>query len=486
MALLRVRLEAEHPVSEVTLRLPDRFLPGTRFALAIGFGGLLIVVALAGIDALRVLQQIRRDDDEIRREFLFRNHVLNNVRSQFYLSGTYVRDYLLEPEPERAETFRASLQQVRQEMQSALAAYHAQLRPDEQPAYTKLTQELAQYWKVLGPILQWSGAERRARGYAFLRDEVFPRRQAVLEIAGQIAAINERQLRTGNQRVVHLLLSFQSRLVFTLVLTLGLGLAMAAYSTRKILGLEASAHAQYQAVAEAREQLKDLSARLVQAQETERRSLSRELHDEVGQSLSAVLLELGNLSAGLPNRSAEQSRAQVDLIRGLVESTVRTVRNMALLLRPSMLDDLGLVPALRWHAREVSKRTGMDVSVAAETVSDDLPDEYKTCVYRVVQEALHNCSRHSAATTVRIRVQQEPARLSLSVQDDGRGFEAGQTKGLGLLGIEERVARLGGTCSVHSVAGSGTILTAQLPLKQQANAQGSAQKSEADSYPVGR
>ena len=471
--------EANQPVS-------DRLLLGTRFALAIGFGGLLVVMALAGVDALRVLRQIRRNDDKIRKEFLFRNHVLNDIRSELYLSGTYVRDYLLEPEPARAETFRAGLEQVHQEMESALASYRGALRPDELKPYGEMIAELSQYWKILGPILRWSAAERRTRGYAFLRDEVFPRRQAVLAIAGRIAAINERQLSEGNERVVALLLAFQSRLAITLFATLGLGLGMAAFSTRKILRLQASAHAQYRAVSEAREQLKDLSARLVQAQEIERRSLSRELHDEVGQSLSAVLVELGNLSAGLASRDGDQSRGQVEQIKGLVEGTIRTVRNMALLLRPSMLDDLGLVPALRWQAREVSKRTGMDVSVAAETVSDDLPDEHKTCVYRVVQEALHNCSRHSHATTVRIRVQQEGARLLLSVQDDGQGFDARETKGLGLLGIEERVARLGGTCEVHSTPGSGTVLTAQLPLDGAGNTHHNMEESEADSHSVGR
>ena len=85
------------------------------------------------------------------------------------------------------------------------------------------------------------------------------------------------------------------------------------------------------------------------------------------------------------------------------------VRSMALLLRPSMLDDLGLIPALKWQARESSKRMGMDVSVATELDSDHLPDEYKTCIYRVVQEALHNCARHSHATTVRMRVEQKEA-----------------------------------------------------------------------------
>src|SRR5208283_87008 len=188
----------------------------------------------------------------------------------------------------------------------------------------------------------------------------------VLAIAGRIAYINEQQLNAGNQRVDHLLSEFQSRLAMVLLATLPLGSGMAAFSMWKILGLEARAHAQYQEVVEARRQLEELSARLVHAQETERRVLSRELHDEVGQSLSAVLVELRNLSMGLPVRSEDQSRGQVEVIKGLVEGTVRVVRNMALLLRPSMLDDLGLVPALRWQAREASKRTSMDVSVATE------------------------------------------------------------------------------------------------------------------------
>jgi signal transduction histidine kinase len=245
-----------------------------------------------------------------------------------------------------------------------------------------------------------------------------------------------------------------------------LGLGMASFSTRKILKLENQARLRYEEVADARGQLKDLSARLIQAQEAERRALSRELHDEVGQSLSAVLMELRNLSAGLKGRSEEQSRNHVETVKGLVENTVRVVRNMALLLRPSMLDDLGLIPALKWQARESAKRMSMDVTVATELDSDDLPDEYKTCIYRVVQEALHNCARHSLATTVRILVEQHPERLSLIIQDDGQGFDVRHMKGLVLLGVQERVAQLGGTCNIHSKPGRGTTLTVELPFTQ--------------------
>lgn len=463
---------------------PDReppFFRSSRFALAAGFGGLLSIMALAGIDALRVLQEFRHSDDQIRRRFLAQDHVLNDIHSDVYVSGTYVRDYLLDPDPQRAETYRASLENVHRHMESALASYGSQVAAPEIQHYAALRTELTGYWKILAPISHWDQAERRRSGYAFLRDEVFPRRQNMLAVADRIANINEQQLNAGNEQVVSLLLRFQDRLILTLVAALIVGLGMALFTMRKILKLEHQERLRYEEVADARSQLKGLSARLVQAQETERRALSRELHDEVGQSLSAVLIELRNLSAGLGVRSVEQTRGHVETVKGLVEGSVRVVRNMALLLRPSMLDDLGLIPALKWQARECAKRTSMNVSVATELDTDDLPDEYKTCVYRVVQEALHNCARHSHATTVRIRVEQKGGRLILVIQDDGQGFDVRHMKGLGLLGIQERVAGLGGKSSVHSKPGEGTILSVELPLTERFR---SSEARETDSHPV--
>jgi signal transduction histidine kinase len=108
----------------------------------------------------------------------------------------------------------------------------------------------------------------------------------------------------------------------------------------------------------------------------------------------------------------------------------------------------------------------MDVSVKAENVSDELPEEHRTCVYRVVQEALHNCAQHAGARKVRIVVRQDSGRLLLTVEDDGRGFDAANTRGLGLLGMEERVQHLGGAFQVHSTPGRGTSLRVELPLTQ--------------------
>ena len=129
-----------------------------------------------------------------------------------------------------------------------------------------------------------------------------------------------------------------------------------------------------------------------------------------------------------------------------------------------MLDALGLVPALEWQAREVSKRTGLRVQVNADEHASELSDEHKTCIYRVVQEALHNCARHAQAHNVLVDVKQQPTEIVLSVEDDGRGFDARRVRGLGLVGMEERVHHLGGALRVHSRPGSGTTIAVRLPL----------------------
>ena len=129
-----------------------------------------------------------------------------------------------------------------------------------------------------------------------------------------------------------------------------------------------------------------------------------------------------------------------------------------------MLDDFGLTPALEWHAKEVSKRTGLRVEVEADLDGEDLPDELRTCVYRVVQEALNNCARHAQARTARITLDRQADRLVVRIEDDGRGFPGGRCRGLGLLGIEERVGRLNGRFRVHTEPGKGARLEVELPL----------------------
>jgi signal transduction histidine kinase len=226
--------------------------------------------------------------------------------------------------------------------------------------------------------------------------------------------------------------------------------------------LERQARLGYHELARSRGELQQLSARLLDAQEEERRSISRELHDQVGQSLGMLLVDAGRLGAMLPP-DLPGAQERVDKIKGVAEQTLQTVRDLALLLRPSMLDDLGLVAALDWLGREVSRTSDAEVQVDAEGISENIPDESMTVIYRVVQEALNNAARHSAAKNIRVQVRQDGGKISVEVTDDGAGFDPARTRGLGILGMEERVKRLGGTFTIESKPGSGTTLRFELP-----------------------
>jgi signal transduction histidine kinase len=224
--------------------------------------------------------------------------------------------------------------------------------------------------------------------------------------------------------------------------------------------------------------LQVLSRRLVEAQEMERLNIARELHDEIGQSLSAIMMEAGNVQAA---PQADNVSYRAASIGSIAEKTLNAVRDLALLLRPSMLDDFGLIPALNWQAREMTKRTGLNVRVNADEVSGDLPDEHKTCIYRLVQEALNNAARHAIARNLQVTVKSENGRVTFSVQDDGKGFDKRAVRGLGLLGMEERVSRLGGKFQIDSQPGRGTTISAALPLPETAETETHA----ANSYSAG-
>ena len=421
-------------------------------------------MAIIGAESVRVLHSIESENVEVTRDYLSRHHALDRVRSSLYLSGTLVRDYLLDTDPDRARSRLSELQEVRAQTNAALDEYRGDGLSEDVPQLATLRAELAEYWKTISPSFDWDAGQRRSLSYRFLEQQVLPRRDAMLRLADRVDGMNEAVLKAGGLRSAEIYRSFRSRIVAILTITLGLGIGVAGLSITQILRLERDARLRYQETVRARSELENLSAKLVDAQEEERRTISRELHDEVGQSLSALLVDLGNVLATVPEENIP-ARRLLDTVKKLAEQSLQSVRNRALLLRPSMLDDFGLVPALRWQTREASRRTGTIIELAAEETADELPDDYKTCVYRVVQEALNNVLKHSDAQSVQIVVRQEKDRLLLSIQDDGKGFDVRHTRGLGLVGMEERVRHLGGVFVIQSKPGQGTHLRVDLPLR---------------------
>jgi signal transduction histidine kinase len=436
---------------------------GTQIGLIVGFGGLLAMMAFAGIDSISVLVQIQTRNQEIRQSFVTKSRTLEQIRAGLYLSGSRVQDYLLERDPAEAERQRAALEASRSEVERAVETYGRVLDASQKSSFSALAGEIRSYWQALEPTLKWSVRDRQARSDRFIHEELLPRRTASLLIADRIAGMNAHELDASNVELEDVFTAFRLRLIVVLAVSLTFGSVLAAGATLYLVRLARDADTRFRDIVKAQHELKDLSARLLEIQEKERRTLSRELHDEVGQSLSAVLMEIGNLSAALPQPHPEL-RAHLDSIKMLAENSVKVVRNMTLLLRPSMLDDLGLVPALQWQAREVSRRTGLEVEVFADTVADDLPEDYRTCIYRVVQEALHNCTRHSGARAVRLEAVQDAEKIVLTIQDDGKGFDSRTVRGMGLLGMEERVTHLGGTFQVNAKPGMGATLHIELPL----------------------
>jgi signal transduction histidine kinase len=302
-------------------------------------------------------------------------------------------------------------------------------------------------------------------GYAFMKDSLLPRRTVIVRLTDQISQVNQHQLDAGDRQVNDLFASFRHQSGLLTVLTLLCGVLLAAGSIDRLLRWERLSALRLDQAEQAQNAQRELSSRLLAVQESERKALSRELHDEVGQSLSGLLLGIGNVAATIAPGAEAEARSQLQDLRRLAERIVAVVRDMSLLLRPSMLDDLGLVPALQWQAREISRTKNIDVEVHADDVSDDLPEEHKTCIYRITQEALHNVTRHAHAKTVQIRLAEKDGRiLELTIVDDGQGFTPHEEKGVGLLGMEERVTRLRGIFYVDSKRGGGTCIRVQLPL----------------------
>jgi signal transduction histidine kinase len=249
-----------------------------------------------------------------------------------------------------------------------------------------------------------------------------------------------------------------------LALSLLLSLGVAQLSVRHAENLERAAESHYAEVERTKGELQQLSARLLEVEEEGRRRLSRELHDEIGQTLALLQIEITHAQAGV------EAQEHLGRARELAEKTVQTIRNISVLLRPALLDDLGLVPALQFQLEDFLRRSGIACEFREEGVAEHLPDAVKTCVYRVVQGALHNCEKYSGATEVRVSVRQMADWLLVNVEDNGRGFAVNEqgmpsrSGGLGLLGMRERTAIAGGVLLIDSAPGQGTRIAMRIPL----------------------
>jgi signal transduction histidine kinase len=221
----------------------------------------------------------------------------------------------------------------------------------------------------------------------------------------------------------------------------------------------------YRILLEQRESLRDMAGRVVAAQEQERQRISRELHDDLGQSLTAHIFGLSNLQSDLP-LELETLRQRLNVMIADGSAMLEKTRRLAQALRPPVLDTLGLDKALKSYCREFSRRTRLPIIVDLEPEAFPVSDPYAITLFRVLQEALTNISRHARANQVWVDLGLEGDSISLTVQDDGCGFDVKQSPsgGIGIIGMRERLALVGGQLMLNSTPGWGTILSARLPL----------------------
>jgi signal transduction histidine kinase len=436
--------------------------------LALAFAALVAVIALFGFSAIRQARALHDETIVAHEAYLETEAYLRDIPEDMYLSGVLLRDYLLDPSVSAAGEQRQQLLAVRASLEARLSSLSEMETSGQGQSLQQLRTEVQAYWQSLGQVFEWTPKQKAALGPAFLRQNVLPRRKAVVALAQEISALNTTNLQREQERLSAGQEAFQNSVRRMLIFCLSAGLLVAVVSTYRFATLENREDEQRGQLAKAENEMRRLSRSLVNAQEAERKSLARELHDAVGQMLTGLRMELANLDS--QRNSPDKFHEHLEDAKRLNAETLQMVRTMSMGLRPSMLDDLGLAPALEWQGRELSRRSGIPVVIQIDGVLDHMPEAHRTCIYRVVQEALTNCARHARAKNIRVSVYGRRDLIKLTILDDGIGFDPGSSKhhGLGLVGIEERVRELGGWITLISHPGKGTVLTAEIPVPTEA------------------
>jgi signal transduction histidine kinase len=425
--------------------------------LAAALAALLLVT---GVSAFAIWWTAKNSQDHVgslQNAHMRAGVALGAIRSNVYLNAILTRDYLLDSDWSHARQYIDQFNRIQANTDESFNTLETLgLDNEQRTALGRLRRELAEYWDPTEVVLDWSPEEKRAQRAEMLHQRV-RRREEIFALADEAERLMTANFDKERQRITTEDREFNVSLGWTTGIALLLGFAIAGSTLARMLALERQSQ-----TAEA--ELRLLSGQLRTAQEDERKLLSRELHDQVGQMLTGLRMELASI-APIPADPSDPVSVRVARAKGTVERTLRVVRNIAMLLRPSMLDDLGLTPALAWLMKEFERSHSLAIISQIDPSVDSLPDAWRTCVFRIVQEALTNASRHSGTHEVSVMLASVGGWVVGTIADGGRGFQRPALKvgGLGLLGMEERVRELGGTIQIQSAPGAGTRVEFRLP-----------------------
>ena len=447
--------------------LSDRRASSTRVALAGGFAVVFALWLLWGYQLTLSLKNIEQSVASVHEQYVRGEQTLSKVRTNVLLGSIYLRDALIDTAASHREEYRAELGNLRNAVEQALTAYLPEVESKaEREHWARLQAELSDFWASRELALTDSEPPSPARAAALLRTRVVPKRETILQVLDQLAALQAEANRRRQEEANALYSQVRFRQMSMGGITLLMALVVAVMASRHVSRLQREIERQRAGEQQNRQDLERLSARLVDAQEAERRKLARELHDEVGQALTAVKMDIG---IALRSDNRLRVKGALEEASELTENTLRGVRDLSQLLHPSMLDDFGLPTTLTTYLRSFSQRTGIRAQLA-ETIDDRLVPATEVCVYRIVQEAFNNIVQHSGATACTVSLSAGEGALRLVIEDNGRGLgpfprPADTRQGLGLIGMRERAQAIGGTFLIANAATGGTRISVTLPLQ---------------------
>ena len=336
----------------------------------------------------------------------------------------------------------------------------------ERDQIDRLKHESDDFRSTLADVLA-SDSRRWAADAQLLSRRIVSRREAAIRLSEEAQTLNRAsfvQQQAGNAEIYR---NAQHQVWRQLGLALAASLGIALLATVYAGRLENELREQRSKAAQHAADLQRLSSRLISVQEDERRTIARELHDEIGQALTAIKVELS-----LANKTVEAAGAPATVLddaRAIAEGALNAVRDLSQLLHPAMLDDLGLPAAIDSYIRGYTKRYDIRVDLLQEGITSRFARDIEVAAFRIVQEALTNTAKHAHSKTCRVRLTGLPGALAISIEDDGRGFEfdrnAGR-RGLGLLSIRERVAQLRCVVRIESSLGEGTRVYVEFPTTE--------------------
>jgi len=449
----------------VTRRAPLERL-SFRAALALGILVTLGLWLFTSYTFTRRIDDVQKQAAEVASRYTRAQELLSTVRAQVLVSSVRVRDALLNPDPASLAGYREELHRIQGVIGTALDAYEPVMESAPgQDQVRSLRAEVDQFHKTSLAVLAETGGASNSVIRDLLNRRIIPRREAAVKISEDIQSLNRLAFvrQQADIAEIHRVAETQSwrRLGLALATSLGVLLVVAVYSSR----LESRLHQQMDRDSRMSQELHNATIKLIGAQEDERRIIARELHDEVGQVLTALQVELS-----LADRKLSAAGVTVEPLEEahhLAAGALTTVRDLSQLLRPAVLDDLGLPAAIDASLRGLARRHEIKVELVQMGMADRLSPETEITAYRIVQEALTNVARHAAASYCRVRLMRIPDRLKVEVEDDGGGFdpsiEPPTSAGVGLIGMRERAAMLGGNLTIVSAPGAGTRLFIDLP-----------------------